>query len=514
MSVVDLGSQMAQAAGLVTVADLFRERARRSGASIALDEGGRMMTYAELSDRASRLAQMLSRLGLGRGDRVGILSENRHEYVEAVLACASLGAILACQNWRQSADELAHCIGLAEPRLMLVSERFSDRLDASRHDGKRILFGPEYEVLLGAEAGGDLASQAHPEDGLSILYTSGTTGLPKGAVISHRATIARGAMGVLDRNIIPGSTFVAWSPMFHMAALDNVVPTLLHGGKVILLDGFDPACLLEIAAREALGTLSLMPGTIAQVISLAREMRCVPKGIAAIGAMPDLIPPGEIAEITTLLRAPFRNTFGSTETGMAPASAGRIPIGVTPISFSKMQSSLCLVRLVDDDGCEVPDGTPGEVAFRGPSLFSGYWRNPEANAESFRDGWFHMGDVLRRNPDGTFDYVDRRKYLIKSGGENIYPAEIERVLLAHPLVADVAIVRKPDSRWGEVPVAFVAARTAELCADELIGACRAKIASYKVPREIHFITQAEMPRSLTGKIMRHLLEQRLTGLSD
>lgn len=472
------------------------------------------MTYAELGDRASRLAEMLGQRGLGRGDRVGILSENRHEYVEALLACACLGAILACQNWRQSVEELTHCIGLAAPRLMLLSERFADRLDACGYDGQRLRFGPEYEALLEAGMGREAASGAQPEDGLSILYTSGTTGLPKGAVISHRATIARGAMGVLDHNIIPGSTFAAWSPMFHMAALDNVVPTLLHGGKVILLDGFDPERLLEIAAREELGTLSLMPGTIARVISLARGIGYTPNGIGAIGAMPDLIPPDEIAQITMLLRAPFRNTFGSTETGMAPASAGRIPIGVAPTSFSKTQSSLCLVRLVDDNGREVPDGTPGEVAFRGPSLFSGYWRNPEANAESFLDGWFRMGDVMRRNPDGTLDYIDRRKYLIKSGGENIYPAEIERVLLAHPLVADVAIVRKPDPHWGEVPVAFVAARTAQLSAEELIGACRARIASYKVPREIHFITEEDMPRSLTGKIMRHLLEQRLMGLSD
>jgi acyl-CoA synthetase (AMP-forming)/AMP-acid ligase II len=170
-----------------------------------------------------------------------------------------------------------------------------------------------------------------------------------------------------------------------------------------------------------------------------------------------------------------------------------------------------MVRLVDSEGREVPDGEPGEVTFRGPSLFSGYWGDPAANAEAFRDGWYHMGDVVRRNADSTFDFVDRRKYLIKSGGENIYPAEIEQVLLGSPRVAEAVVVRRADPRWGEVPVAFVAPREPDLTEAELLALCRGRIASYKVPKAVRFLPEAEFPRSTSGKVQRHKLEELLRG---
>ena len=157
----------------------------------------------------------------------------------------------------------------------------------------------------------------------------------------------------------------------------------------------------------------------------------------------------------------------------------------------------------------MPDGETGELAIRGPSLFSGYWGNDEANREAFRGGWFHMGDAFRRNQDGTLDFVDRVKYMIKSGGENIYPAEIERHILADPRIADAAVVRKKDARWGEVPVVFAARTDEALTGDEVIGMCRGKIASYKLPKEVHFVAMEALPRSTSGKIQRHVLEARL-----
>jgi fatty-acyl-CoA synthase len=226
--------------------------------------------------------------------------------------------------------------------------------------------------------------------------------------------------------------------------------------------------------------------------------------------MADLVPPAEIARITRLLGAPYANTFGATETGNPPASAGVIAIGSTPSRLPKTQSAFCEIRLVDEDGHDVPDGAPGELWMRGPTLFSGYWGRGDAD---FVDGWFPMGDVFVRNPDGTLDFVDRRKYLIKSGGENIYPAEIERVLLADPRVAEAAVVRRRDERWGEVPVAFVARRDAALTADELLAACKASLAGYKKPRQIHFIDYDAFPRSASGKVLRHELERRIEGTS-
>ena len=226
--------------------------------------------------------------------------------------------------------------------------------------------------------------------------------------------------------------------------------------------------------------------------------------------MADLVPPAEIAEVTRLLRAPYANTFGATETGCPPCSSNLIPIGVAPARLSKQQSPFCEVRLVDADDRDVAVGVPGELCMRGPTLFSGYWRAPETNAKDFRGGWFHMGDVFIRNPDGTLDFVDRVKYLIKSGGENIYPAEIERVLLQDPRVADAAVVRQPDAKWGEVPIAFVARRDEMLTEEELRSRCREQLAGFKQPKAIHFIPFDAFPRSASGKVQRHELERRLT----
>jgi acyl-CoA synthetase (AMP-forming)/AMP-acid ligase II len=174
-----------------------------------------------------------------------------------------------------------------------------------------------------------------------------------------------------------------------------------------------------------------------------------------------------------------------------------------------VQNSFCRIRLVDEEDCDVPDGEPGELAFRGPSLFSGYWRAPESNAHDFRGGFFHMGDVFVRNPDRTLDFVDRRKYLIKSGGENIYPAEIENALRASARIAEAVVVRKPDPRWGEVPVAFVVRLDETLTREDVIAACRGKIANYKLPKDVIFVADADLPRSATGKVKRHELESAL-----
>ena len=167
------------------------------------------------------------------------------------------------------------------------------------------------------------------------------------------------------------------------------------------------------------------------------------------------------------------------------------------------------MRLVDPEGNDVPDGEPGELAIRGPSVFSGYWGNDEANVEAFRGGWFHMGDVFRRNTDGTLDFVDRVKYMIKSGGENIYPAEIEQHIMVDERIIDVAVVRKPHEKWGEVPVVFAARNDDSLTSEDVIGMCRGRIASYKLPKEVHFIGMDDLPRSTSGKIQRHILEDLL-----
>ncbi len=499
---------VAAAAGL-TIGALFAEQVRLGPVRTALQQGARRLTYAELDERSNRLARHFAAQGVRRGDRIAALSENRYEYVETLLGAAKLGAIVACQNWRLADAELLHCLRLVAPRIAVASPRLAGRLAALDHGISATLhFGDEYETALARADARAVPDRAEPEDGLVILYTGGTTGMPKGALISHRAMLARAIVTHVDESTYPARSFVAWGPLFHMGSTDQVFATLIHGGKALIVDGFDAPALMDIVSRESVGCFP-MPGVASRVLAAIKAAGVRPKPAGIIGSMADLVPPAEIGELTTLMQAPFRNTFGSTETGLAPASKGRIPVGVVPERLSKVQSSYCRLRLVDETGHDVPDGEPGEVALRTPCLFSGYWSAPAEDAAAFRDGWYHMGDILRRNPDGTLDFVDRRSYLIKSGGESIFPGEIERMLLTDKRIADAVVVRQADARWGEVPVAFVVRDDPGLTEGQVIATCRGRIADYKVPKAVHFVAGGEIPRSAQGKIRRHELEAKL-----
>jgi acyl-CoA synthetase (AMP-forming)/AMP-acid ligase II len=508
-------AQLARIASGLTVAGAFGGMVRMHGDAPALQQGVRTLSYRALDDRVRRLARVLCEQGIGHGDRVAILAENRTEFVELFLAAARIGAIVACQNWRQSPEELAHCIALASPRLILVSQRHAPALNRLDQAVPPVLaLGEHYEGLLASAVPDTASPDVSPEDGLLILYTSGTTGLPKGALISHRAMIARSMVSVTDWRWRREEAFVAWTPLFHMGSADMTFATLMQGGKVIVMDGFDPDALAHIAVTERISHLVVVPGAVDRFIAALQRTGRPAAGARLVGVMADLVPRQQIAELTRLVGAPYVNTFGSTETGSPPASRGLIPPGEVPQRLSKTQSSFCEVRLVDPDDVEVPDGEPGEMILRGPTLFSGYWAADETNRSDFRGGWFHMGDVFVRNPDGTLDFVDRRKYLIKSGGENIYPAEIERVILAMPGVAEAVVVRRPDARWGEVPVAFVVRQDPSISTETVLAYCRGRIAGYKLPKEVRFVADDDLPRSTSGKIVRAPLEALLSRPSD
>ena len=494
-------------AGEATIGGLFRNRARIDRDNLALKEGERQLSFGELNDRVNRLAHVLTKQGVKRGDRIAILSRNCIAYVEVELAAAKLGVMVAAINWRLADPELIHCINLADPCLLLVAEDYIDTINRLNLDiPNTISLGADYEARLAKADSTEPPDHAQTEDGLIILYTSGTTGLPKGAVISHRAMIARGLVYMMEYGLARHEAFVAWAPLFHMASTDHALGNLLRGSPVIITDGYDAETLLEIVKKECLGWLPLIPGMIDHFLGVLREQPVKPYSIRQIGAMADLVAPHQIAEITELLQAPYVNSFGSTETGLPPGTAGLIPVGEVPTDLGKRQTSFCEIRLVDEMDREVPDGVPGDCAIRGPTLFSGYWRAPEVNAKDFKGGWFHMGDVFVRRPDGKLDFKDRAKYMIKSGGENIYPAEIERVLLADSRVDDAVVVRRSDMNWGEVPVAAIARNDESLDMDELLARCRKELAGYKQPKEIRFVGFDELPRSTTGKIQRHEVE--------
>jgi fatty-acyl-CoA synthase len=321
--------------------------------------------------------------------------------------------------------------------------------------------------------------------------------------------IMRALVFTSELGIATSEAFVAWAPLFHMASTDHGLATLLRGGTVVIIDGFQIEPLLSAISEHRIGWLVLIPGMVEALVEGLRTQPTIVKGVRVCGAMADLVPPHAIAAVTELLQAPYLNSFGSTETGLPPATRALIPIGERPTRLSKRQNAFCEVKLVDPADNEVPQGMPGELAIRGGTVFSGYWQADETNARDFSGGWFHMGDVFRRNEDGSLDFIDRAKYMIKSGGENVYPAEIERVLLADKRITEAAVVRAPDLKWGEVPVAFISCRDDSVSEAELMEICRRDLAGYKRPRQFRFIGFGDFPRSTSGKVQRHELEARL-----
>jgi acyl-CoA synthetase (AMP-forming)/AMP-acid ligase II len=502
----------AASAARSTVYSLFCAQVRMRPEAPAIEWEGRHWTYRELAETADRFAGALRRRGMAAGDRIAVLSENRVEYTLLQLAAARIGAIVACLNWRLAPEELAHCAKLAEPRVLFVSSRYAGL--AAEVGGE---VGEPYSIeeclrAFAVEEPDHEPPFADPECGLLLLNTSGTTGLPKAALISHRAAIARMTVLRMDLGIGPDDAYLAWSPMFHMGGSEHTLSSLMFGAQVIITDGLDIDSMVDIITRTRLGWLLLVPATIEPLLERLKKVRCRPKGVKVVGCMADLVPGSLIAKITKALNAPFLNSFGSTETGLPPLTGHLIPVGHAPEDLTKRLSSLCEFRLVDRDGGDVADGATGEGVMRGPTLFSGYWNAPDVNREEFRGGWFHMGDLFRRTEAGGFEFVGRAKYMIKSGGENIYPAEIERVLLSDSRVADAAVVRKRDQKWGEVPVAFIVRTADDLSELDIEFLCRRRLAGYKRPREVHFVGMDELPRNATGKILREELERRLEEL--
>jgi fatty-acyl-CoA synthase len=494
------------------VGDLFASAARAHGNRIALSYKDVALTYAELDTRTNRIANLLLSLGIEPGERIAILATNCLDYLQVILGASKVGVITACQNWRLGTRELQHCINLVEPKLIFYTEDTARSLEQLDLAGvQRIPLGPSLAERLEAMADTRPDVVVDAEDGLIILYTSGTTGLPKGALISHRAMIARAMVLQADLVLPKQDNFMAWAPMFHMVSTDQSLGMLIRGSRVHVVNGFDVDEMARLIETYPMGLLPLVPGMVGSFVSELERRKVKPQKMNYVGSMADLVPKAEIEQATRFFDAPYLNTFGATETGLGPASAGSIPPGKVPDRIPKTQNSMYDVRLVDADDNEVPDGTPGEVSIRGAALFSGYWNNDDANANDFRGGRFHMGDVLRRDGNGRLEYVDRVKYMIKSGGENIYPAEIEFVLTQDERVETAVVVKKSDAKWGEVPVAFIVRRDQCLSEEELRGLCTANLSRYKHPREYHFLADNELPRSTTGKIQRHLLEGRLAG---
>jgi fatty-acyl-CoA synthase len=500
-----------RSSGELTLGRWVRDRALVTPARIAIEHRGERTTYAELDARSERLADALLRLGLRRGDRVASLTGNRPEHVELFFACAKAGLVLAPLSWRLAPAELAYQLTDAEPAVLFVEPERDSLADAALEPaGSR----PRRLTLARAELDalakpGATARRSVPadDDDLLLLYTAGTTGRPKGARLTHRNCFWTNLS--FDRTADLSATDVVLQllPQFHVGGW-NVQPLLAwwKGATVVLESKFDPARALELIERRRITT---MMGVPANYLFMAGDERF---GDADLSSLRRAIVGG--APMPEPLLRTWRDRgveilqgYGLTEASpnvlcMPPEDAMR-RIGWAGKPYPHVD-----VALADLASGALIDGRgSGELLVRGPGVFAGYWHDPEGTRASVRDGWLHTGDIAERDAEGFYRIRDRLTDMYISGGENVYPAEVEATLHEHPAVADAAVIGVPDERWGEVGVAIVVVRPgATVDEQDLLAHCRRRLAAFKAPQVVRLAE--ELPRSPSGKLLKRELRER------
>jgi len=503
-------------AGL-TIGGILAQTARRYPSKTALVFEDQRLSYQQLDEQSNRLAHGLISLGAGRGAKVALLARNSSEWVIAHFAVAKSGATLVPINYLFVEREIEYLLDNAEVQLLLVSDEFLGVALSLRSRLPRLktviaLQGPAPAdgatmadlIAQGSAQAPRVAISEH--DDYTIMYTSGTTGRPKGVVSSHRSRVHVAFQGITDYRMAGEHICGLPLPLFHMGGLNTCfVTNMLAGASVVLMKKFDAAELLAAIERERISFVFLAPGPLVTLIESPAFARSDLSSLQWVmyGGAPM---PGEVLRKVNekLPRVRLMQGYGSTECGQLtfldpeghrthPDSCGR------PVALVEM-------RLQDEAGNEAPQGAVGEIVVRGPNVMTGYHTAPEATAEAFRGGWFHTGDLAVCDSDGFYTIVDRKKDMIISGSENIYPKEIEEVLYAHPAIQDAAVFGIPDEKWGESVCATLVLRAGmSLTEDEIIEYCRKNLAAYKKPKLVKFIDA--MPRTSIGKIAKNELRE-------
>jgi fatty-acyl-CoA synthase len=493
--------------GDLTLGRWIRDRARTTPERVAIDFQGAPTTYAELDERSERLAARLLAAGLGRGDRVATLTGNSPEHVAVFFACAKAGLMLQPLNWRLAPAELSYQLEDAQPALLLTTVEHAATA-RSLHPNVAGLsdLGTDSYLASAAEVDAPVEVEVEDGDGLLLVYTSGTTGRPKGAVLTH-ANCFWTNLG-LDRVAGIGERDVVLSvlPQFHCGGW-NVQPLLAwwKGATVVLEAAFDAARCLSVIENRRVTTMMGVPANylfMAQEPAFATaDLSSLRRAVVGGAPMPEAL-------LATWQERGVEIIQGYGLTEAAPNVLCLPPEDATrKRGYAGKPYPHVDVALRDAESGELVAGAAtGELVVRGPNVFAGYWRNPAATAAAFAGGWLLTGDVAERDDEGYYRIAGRVKDMIISGGENVYPAEVEGVLHEHPAVAEAAVVGVPDHRWGEAGVAFVALREgAHAGEDELLEHCRARLARYKVPKAVRFVEA--IPRSTMGKIAKgELLE--------
>ncbi|MFE2211909.1 acyl-CoA synthetase [Streptomyces canus] len=491
-----------------TVDGVLRRSARRTPARVAVEYGERSWTYEELDDAVSRAARLLLDHGLDRGDRVGAYGHNSDAYLIAFLACARAGLVHVPVNQNLTGDDLAYIVGQSGSTLVLADPDLAGRLP----DGVRTVpLRDANSSLLARLATASPYDGPEPrsEDLVQLLYTSGTTALPKGAMMTHRALVHEYLSAITACDLSAGDRPVHSLPLYHSAQMHVfLLPYLAVGATNVILDAPDGDRLFDLIEQGRADSLFAPPtvwiGLSNRPDFATRDLGGLRKAYYGASIMP--VPVLERLR-ERLPKLAFYNCFGQSEIGplatvLAPDEhKGRMDSCGRTVLFVD-------ARVVDENGKDVPDGTPGEIVYRSPQLCEGYWDKPEETEAAFRDGWFHSGDLAVRDAHGYFTIVDRVKDVINSGGVLVASRQVEDALYTHDAVAEVAVIGLPDERWIEAVTAVVVPR-GEVTEAELLDHAREKLAHFKAPKRVVFVD--ELPRNASGKILKRELRDRFAG---
>ncbi|WP_417234165.1 o-succinylbenzoate--CoA ligase [Arthrobacter sp.] len=497
----------------------IRKRRVKSGNKPAVIHAGRELGYADIADRVDRLAGALQARGIASGDRIAYLGNNHPAYLETLFAAGLIGAVFVPLNTRLAAGELAYQLTDSGSRLLIHASELAELAQRAVEGtavqdrwsvGATAAAATSYEEAISGAEPTATDVPVSLDDPAIILYTSGTTGRPKGAVLSHGNMTWNSFNVIVDYDVPASEVALMIAPMFHVASLGmGALPTLLKGGTLVLQDRFDPGEVLAAIERHRITSLSGVPTTYQLLaehptfattdISSLVKLTC---GGSAV--------PARVSEAYEARGLSFSNGYGMTET--APGATALL----AEHSHEKAGSSglphfFTDIRIVEPGGGIAPPGGDGEIQISGPNVISRYWQLPQASEEAIVDGgWLRSGDIGHVDEDGFLYVSDRLKDMIISGGENIYPAEVETVIMELPQVASVAVIGVPDEKWGEVPRAVVELFDhAELDAAGLQAHLDGRLARYKIPRTVEIV--GELPRTASGKIRKAALRTRITA---
>jgi len=477
-------------------------RARMSPDRTAVVADGREWTYRQLHLRANRFAHALARLGVTGGGRVAFLGPNHPVFLEVLFGTGMLGAIFVPLNARLAPAELSYILDDSGTIVLVHTPEHAATAEALRPVVRHVLDLDAYEALLADAETGDLDEPVDQDDIALIMYTSGTTGRPKGAALTHANITWNSFNRLIDVDLAGDEVTLVNAPMFHVAALNQtVLPTLLKGGTVVLMPAFNPVRTLELIKERRATYLFGVPAMFQAIANTPgwadADLSSVRTLICGGAPVPEQVITTYQARGLTFLQG-----YGLTETApsglflRAKESTRKVGSAGTPCFFTD-------VKVVGPDGDELPPGEPGEVLIHGPNVMPGYWEKPAETAKALTDdGWLRTGDVAVTDEEGFLYIRDRIKDLIISGGENVYPAEVEDAIHKHPAVADCAVIGVKNERWGEVGRAVVVVRDGEkLEPAELTEFLTGRIAKYKVPTSVVF-TDTPLPRTASGKLLK------------